>query len=125
MEASGVKGGANVKTSFSGVTLDGVGGSIEVENQNGSVQVTAKSAKSCEPVSIRTSYAPLRVRVPSDGGYTVTAKTSFAKIHSDLPMMVSGSLSQDLVNGKIGNGACPLNLINQNGSVEILDGGKK
>jgi hypothetical protein len=35
-------------------------------------------------------------------------------------MLVSGSLSQDSVSGKIGNGACPLNLINQNGSIEIL-----
>jgi hypothetical protein len=66
----------------------------------------------------------MRVRVPSDGGYTVTAKTSFGKIHSDLPMMVSGSLTQDSISGKIGNGACPMNLINQNGSIDILDGGK-
>jgi hypothetical protein len=124
VEASGVRGGANVKTSFAGVTLDSVGGSVDIENQNGSVQVTAKSAKGCDPVSIRTSFAPMRVRVPSDGGYTVTAKTSFGKIHSDLPMMVSGSLTQDSISGKIGNGACPMNLINQNGSIDILDGGK-
>jgi hypothetical protein len=39
-------------------------------------------------------------------------------------MMVSGSLTQDSINGKIGNGACPMNLINQNGSIDILDGGK-
>lgn len=125
VNASGIKGAANVKTSFSGITLDGVGGSVDVENQNGSVQVTARSVKNCDPVSIRTSFSPLRVRVPSDGSYAVTAKTSFGKIHSDLPMMVSGSLSQDSINGKIGAGACPLNLVNQNGNIDILDAGKK
>lgn len=120
VNASSIKGGVNVKTSFSGVNLDAVGGSVEVENQNGSVQVNSTRGKVCEPISIRTSFAPVQVRIPSDGGYTVSAKTSFGNIHSDLPMLVSGLLTQDSVNGKIGSGACPMNLINQNGNIDIL-----
>ncbi len=120
VNATTIKGGANVKTSFSGVSLDGIGGSVDVENQNGSVSVNSTRTRGCEPISIRTSFAGLQVRVGNDSGYTVTAKTSFGKIHSELPMLVSGSLSQDSINGKIGSGTCPMNLINQNGSIEIL-----
>ena len=120
MNASGVRGGANVKTSFGGVSLDGVGGPVEVENQNGSVDVASGRPKGCDPISIRTSFSAIRVRVADDASYTVAAKTSFGKIHSDFPMMVSGQMSSDSVNGKIGGGACPLTLTDQNGSIEIV-----
>ncbi len=118
-------GEASVKTSFGGVVLAGVGGAVEVENQNGSIDVAMTRQQDCHPISMKTSFSSLRLRLPDNPSYALAAKTSFGKIHSDFPMMVSGALSTDALSGKIGAGACSLNLINQNGGIEILSSGSK
>ncbi len=118
-------GEAAVKTSFGGVVLAGVGGSVNVENQNGSIDVAMSRQQSCRPISIRTSFSSLKLRLPENPSYSLTAKTSFGKIQSDFPVMVSGSLSTDSVSGKIGAGVCSLNLVNQNGGIQILNSGSK
>lgn len=111
-----------VRASFAAVHADRVGGAVEVENQNGSIDVATTSHPACRPITLRSSFADLRVHVPTDASYTVAAKTSFAQIHSDFPVLVQGSLRGDSLTGKIGNGACAMQLNNQNGTIEILRG---
>ncbi len=117
--------GAQITTSFSSVALDSIDGPIQVENQNGSVEASSSTHGRCQPLIIHTSFSSIRVHLPPDASYNVFAKTSFAKIHTDFPMMVSGSddLSNGELNGKIGGGACELRLTNNNGSIEILKSG--
>jgi hypothetical protein len=55
--------------------------------------------------------------------YHVAARTSFGKIRTDFPLTVSGSLSNDELNGVIGGGRCEMRLTNNNGSIEILKSG--
>ena len=118
--AYSIKGSANVRTSFAPVTLDGVAGATDVQNQNGTVEVTTARQQTCKPVTVRTSFSPLRVHVPADAGYAVTARTSYGRINSELPMTVTGVVSGDSLSGKIGNGACPMQLTNNNGPIEIM-----
>jgi DUF4097 and DUF4098 domain-containing protein YvlB len=89
-----------------------------VDNQNGAIEVTTASA-GCKDVSLKTSFSHIIVRVPASGGYRVTARTSFGKISSELPVTSTGTLGSDILNGTIGNGACTLDLANSNGSIEI------
>ena len=117
---AGVGEGAAVKTSFGPIVLSDVGGQVDAENQNGSVEVSVNPAAACKPISVRTSFAHIRMRLPGTASYDLTARTTFAKVHSDFPMMVSGALSGDSVSGKIGGGACPMSLVDQNGQIEIL-----
>jgi len=119
-----------VRTSFSPVRIDGVQGGVEVYNQNGSIEVGGLQRKSagtpsCPSLILRTSFAPIRVYLPTGTGYAVTAKTSFGRINSELPLTVSGSLGNDSLTGKIGNGECDLNLTNTNGNIDILQAGSK
>ena len=60
------------------------------------------------------------MRLPDSAGYTVDARTSFGKIKSELPLTIAGSPSSELLNGRIGNGQCPLSLANSNGGIELL-----
>jgi hypothetical protein len=115
--------GAQVNTSFAGVILDGIAGALTVEDQNGAVDATLAAHGGCQPVNIKTSFSPLRLHIDGEASYRVTARTSFGKIRSDFPLIVSGSLSDDAVNGTIGSGRCELRLNNINGNVEILKGG--
>jgi hypothetical protein len=116
--AKNVEGDANVTTSFSGVSLEAVGGRITVENQNGAVDVTA-SGSGCQDVSIRTSFSHIGIRLPAARGYRIKAKTSFGRIHSELPITASGAMGGDSLEGTIGNGGCTLDLTNSNGNIDI------
>jgi DUF4097 and DUF4098 domain-containing protein YvlB len=123
VKGSGVAGGANVTTSFAGVTLDGVMGRVDVDNQNGSVDVRALSrGGKCFPVSLKSSFGPIRIYLPEGIGYDVNAHTSFGKVTSQIPLTVTGPFSADSMSGKIGDGKCPLTLDNSNGNIDILKG---
>ena len=128
VKASDVKISAAVRTSFSSVVLDGIGGSVEVDNQNGSVEVSSLSVKragACNRVILKTSFAPIRVYLPEDGSYNVVARTSFGKINSELPLTVTGIVSNDSMSGRIGGGDCELRLTGSNGNIDILKSVRK
>ena len=79
----------------------------------------AAASASCAPISLRTSFGGIAVRLPAGAGYTVDARTSFGKIKTDLPLSPSGSPTSEAMNGRIGDGKCPLTLANANGGIEI------
>ena len=54
----------------------------------------------------RTTFAPIRVTVPGNVGYTLSGKTSFGRIHSEHEMSVSGEIGTDAITGKIAGGGC-------------------
>src|SRR6266436_5426087 len=118
--ARNVKGDAGVTTSFAGVTLESIGGRIAVDNQNGAISVTAmRPASGCRDISLKTSFSSIRVRVPDGLGYNLTARTSFGRISSELPITSTGSIGGDSLSGTIGSGGCQLQLTDSNGSIEI------
>src|SRR6266481_829335 len=118
--ARSVKGDASVKTSFAGVLLESVGGRITVDNQNGAISVTAmRPASGCRDISLKTSFSSIRVRIPEGLGYNLTARTSFGRISSELPVTSTGSIGGDSLNGPNGSGGCQLQLTDSNGSIEI------
>ncbi len=112
--------GAEVTTSFGGVFLDDIAGPIQVEDQNGSVDATSISDGACQPITIRTSFSTLRLRLAGAPSYRVSARTSFGKVHTDFPLTVMGSLSNDELSGVLGGGRCEMQLTNNNGTIEIL-----
>lgn len=119
-----VAGEIYAKTSFGEVRLESASGPVTVEDTNGSVIVDAHPARpglECQPISVRTTFGPIRVAVPAGGpGYQVTANTSFGEVRTDHEMRVTGSLASGSLQGRIGDGSCPLRLNDQNGSIEIL-----
>jgi DUF4097 and DUF4098 domain-containing protein YvlB len=118
--ARNIKGDAIVNTSFAGVTLDSVGGRMSVDDQNGAISATAtRPTSGCRDVSLKTSFSSIRVRIPEGLGYNLSARTSFGRINSELPVTSSGSIGGDVLNGTIGSGGCQLQLTDSNGSIEI------
>ncbi|MCU1239533.1 MAG: hypothetical protein JWO71_259 [Candidatus Acidoferrum typicum] len=123
VSARNVKGDASVTTSFAGVTLESVGGKITVNNQNGGISVAAaRPASGCRDIALKTSFSSIRVSIPPGVGYNVTARTSFGRISTDLPITATGSMAPDSLNGTIGSGGCQLQLTDANGSIEITKG---
>jgi DUF4097 and DUF4098 domain-containing protein YvlB len=122
IKASDIQGSVNAKTSFASVSLDGVRESVDVVNQNGAVEVGTPAGADCRRVSVRTSFAPIRVWLLEGGGYTVAARTSFGKVTTEIPVGASGSMGGESLSGKIGDGRCELTLTNSNGNIDLLKG---
>jgi hypothetical protein len=118
---AGIGGEVYVRDSFAAVNVTDAAGPVTVENQNGSVEVDAKAAAGCKPVSLRTSFGLIRVVVPRGVGYNVAARTSFGRIHSEgASVTVTGDITPDSLTGKIGAGGCELRLNGQNGNIDII-----
>jgi hypothetical protein len=82
--------------------------------------VTApRPASGCRDILLKTSFSSIHVRIPDGVGYNVSARTSFGRVSSDLPVTSTGNLSGDFLNGTIGGGGCQLQLTDSNGSIEI------
>jgi hypothetical protein len=93
---------------------------VDVVNQNGAVEVGGPSGAGCKRVNVKTSFAPIRVYLADGAGYTVSARTSFGKINTEIPVGVSGSVGGEELSGKIGDGRCELTLTNSNGNISLL-----
>jgi hypothetical protein len=93
--------------------------SVDVVNQNGAVEVTGPPT-GCARLTLKTSFAPIRVRLAEGSGYTVSARTSFGKINTEMPVGTSGAVSGESLSGKIGDGRCELTVTNTNGNIDLL-----
>jgi threonine dehydrogenase-like Zn-dependent dehydrogenase len=113
-----ISGGVNVRTSFGSAFVDGVGGAVDVQNENGAVSVSGIRGSGCHPVSLRTSFSSIKVALPENAGYNVSARTSFGRINTDIPVTSTGSVGESLT-GTIGKGGCRLDLVNSNGNITI------
>jgi hypothetical protein len=122
IKLASIGGEVFAKSTFNGVTISDAAGPVTVENQNGSVTVETSGGGACHPVSLRTNFGPIRVTIPHGVGYNLAARTSFGRIHTDngVQITLSGDITPDNLNGKIGNGGCDLRLNGQNSNIDIL-----
>ena len=117
MTANDIAGSARVRTSFASVFLKGIDGSDDVENQNGAISIGGLK-RACTPLSLRTTFAPIKVTLARDAGYDVDARTSYGSINTDVPITISRKGENNL-SGTIGGGGCKLDLATSNGNITI------
>ena len=117
MTASDIGGSARVHTSFASVFLKGVGGAVTVENENGSIGVSGLRG-ACNDITLRTSFASIKVSLPATHGYNVDARTSFGSITTDVPITITHK-SENALQGTIGVGGCRLTLSDNNGNITV------
>ena len=90
--------------------------------------VAQRSGANCNSIVARTSFSPVRIFLPADAAYDVTARTSFGRIRSDFPLTMSSgtqlggsSVTSVAITSKLGAGGCELRLTNANGNIDLLD----
>ena len=120
VRAQGVRGGAKVHTSFGGITLENVSGAVDASNANGSITVTSNQTGGCQPITLKTTFGPVKLMLPDNVNYNVSASTSFGGISTDFPVSISGQTNSESISGKIGNGGCELKITDSNGRIDIL-----
>jgi hypothetical protein len=109
------KEGASVHTSFGPIELSDVGGTFEVEGSNSSIKARGLRGSG----RLKTSFGTVKAQLPEGLGYTVDARTSFGSIESELPV-AGGQQSGNVLTGKIGDGRCPLTVVNSNGRINLV-----
>ena len=115
--ASDIGGNARVRTSFGSVFLKSINGSIEVESQNGGIAVSALRGR-CQAMSLKTSFATIKVGIPANTGYTVAARTSFGSVTTDVPIAITEK-SDNVLKGAINGGGCKMDLATSNGGITL------
>jgi len=80
---------------------------------------TAKGPEGCHRMSLTTSFAPIRLTLPGGAGFNVSARTSFGKVQSGLPLTTTGALSADSLTGTIGGGGCEVTVSNTSGDITL------
>jgi len=120
VKALGVRGAAKVHTSFGGITIENVSGPVDASNSNGSITVTASAASGCQPITLKTTFGPIKLALPGNANYNVSASTSFGGINTEFPVTISGQTNSESIQGKIGNGGCELKIVDSNGRIEIV-----
>lgn len=135
IRAWGVAGGFRASTGSGNVTLEqtapgdvevGTGsGSVELKNVRGSLRAhTASGTITAEGEGsgvwrLETASGSVNVRLPSQQGFDLHARTVSGGIFTDHPMTLKGTVSRREVNGRAGNGGFLLDLSTVSGNIHI------
>ncbi|MEO7346544.1 MAG: hypothetical protein ABIZ49_05920 [Opitutaceae bacterium] len=90
--ASGMSGDVRAQTSFARMQLEGSGRHFVARNQNGAVEIVARSPE-VRQIEASASFASIDVRLPNDTKPLIRATTSFGKVRSDFPVLHSDTVS--------------------------------
>ena len=102
--------------------MERVSGPVQVTNENGGISTMGLKPASngaCQPVRLSTKFGEIKLALPADADYDLTARTKFGKIHSAVTIAMQGQISTENMSGRIGRGGCELSLINDNGGIGI------
>lgn len=114
---SEIGGNVKVHTTFASAFVKGAGGAVDVQNQNGAISVSGLRSP-CHPITLNTTFSSIKVALPANASYDVSARTSFGHISSDIPITTT-NVGDDVLTGRIGNGGCKLDLKTANGGITI------
>jgi DUF4097 and DUF4098 domain-containing protein YvlB len=109
---------ANVRigTGSGDVTLHGAKGAVRVETGSGEVRVEG------EPTSdwhISTASGSIGLKLPAQASFDLDARTASGNLKMDRAITLSGLVSRNHLQGKVGNGGALLDAHTASGNVEI------
>ena len=94
--ASGITGSVKAATSFAAIQIAGAGSKFLSANQNGAIRSRATSPALTD-IEANTSFDTLEVYLPADLKPAIQARTSFADVESDFPVLAKVRAAKDPV----------------------------
>lgn len=113
--AKEIKGDADIRTSFGDINVSNISGNAVINDNNGSIQVRELLGN----VQIRNSFGDIEYNSSNTDNADIYAKTSFGDVDTSLPISVTKGMNEQTAQGKTGNGSYKIELITNNGSIEI------
>ena len=112
-----VAGSVKIQSSGGDLTLRGVDGKMFGETSGGSIE--AWLIRENRGIRLETSGGDVYLYVPKATAATLDASTSGGSVKCDLPVMVSGKISEHNLRGKINGGGNPIELSTSGGDILI------
>jgi DUF4097 and DUF4098 domain-containing protein YvlB len=118
---NGAQGELELSTSFENILVTNAQDAVlKITNQNGRISFSGSLNLSADH-SVVTSFDDVVISIPSTTAVNLDVSTSFGEIQSDIPLTMSGQISEDSWSGKLNGGGKLLKIENQNGSVKIKE----
>jgi DUF4097 and DUF4098 domain-containing protein YvlB len=115
IEQSG-PGDVDVNAASGQVRVSGVDGSLHVQTASGNVSVQGKGSGSWK---LESASGNVDIQLPPDQGFSLRARTVSGDIHTAREITVQGSLGKHHIEGKVGDGALPLEVSTVSGNIRI------
>jgi hypothetical protein len=115
--ASGITGSVKASTSFAAIEVTGAGAKFVCHNQNGAIRLRATST-TLTSIEANTSFDALEVHLPDGLKPAVQARTTFADVESDFPVLMKPR-GEDPFAG-IAPDIARITLQNQNGKIRVV-----
>ena len=127
----------DLETNNGELNLDGCRGTLTLTNNFGDVLVNQAEAAtliikstngrisfsgSLDPASahsIENSFGDIQLNIPADSAFNIDFETHFGEINSDLPVTVSGSVSETNLEGTLNGGGLQLRATTSNGNISL------
>lgn len=124
METSGgdiriadVKGDVNVNTSGGNISLNAIEGKVRAETSGGNITVKVKETN--RGVYAETSGGDIDIIIPKNISATIDASSSGGGVSCDVPITMSGKLSESRIRGTINGGGSPIRAHTSGGDIRI------
>ena len=117
LHASSLAGPFTLTTQTKDVHLEGVTGSVHIEDHRGDVEVQTK-----EPlgnVDISTTGGEINISLPEKGGFQVDAESDGGEIQSDFGVSINNDRNNATATGTVGKGGPQIRLKTNRGTIQI------
>ncbi len=109
-------GDVDAHTGSGTIQLKGVKGALRARTGSGNIEADGSVAGAWQ---LQSSSGNVRLVVGSGKGFNLKAHTSSGSIHSELPIMVQGSVGGKELNGTVGGGGPDVEASTSSGDIEI------
>lgn len=110
-----VKGKADLTNAFGDINIDRANGSITVESKNGRIEAEQVSGNA----QIKNSFGDIYFKSESLNDGDIYARTKFGSIGCEKPLQIKKEGQDTVAQGKLGTGQYRIELITNNGNIDI------
>ena len=112
----GTGGGLDAHTGSGDIQVNGVGGAIKAQTGSGDIEV-AQIRKA--DVDVQTGSGDVRLSLPADAAFTLTARTGSGSIDTTHPLQVEGRRRRNRLEGIVRGGGNRVDITTGSGSIDI------
>ena len=109
-------GDVQVNSASGRVQINGVDGSLRVQTASGNVSVQGKGSGSWK---LESASGNMDIHLAPEQGFFLRAHTVSGGIHTGREMTVQGSMGEHNIEGKVGDGALPLEVRTVSGNIQV------
>lgn len=117
IKAAAVVGGVRVETSGGNIGLDNIDGKVFAETSGGNITIVVKGAN--RGIHAETSGGNITVSIGKSVGAMLDAGTSGGDVECDIPVAVSGKISESRIRGTVNGGGEVIYAHTSGGNVRI------